>query len=143
MMKWMPLFMTTIFIDTGGFFAALIDKDPAHIHALPEMTKLKSGKSRWITTDYVLDETATLLRAKGFYSSAVQLLGLQQSSVVLKVAWIDTSRFENAYKIFTTYKDQNYSFTDCTSFAVMKELNIKSVLTTDRHFEYMGFKKIL
>ncbi len=33
------------------------------------------------------------------------------------------------------------NFTDCTSFAVMRELRLRDALTTDRHFTQMGFTR--
>ena len=46
---------------------------------------------------------------------------------------------DKARAIFFRYRDKDFSFTDCTSFAVMRELKIHEVLTTDRHFVQMGF----
>ena len=44
-----------------------------------------------------------------------------------------------ARDIFFRYLDKSYSFTECTSFVVMRELKLKDALTTDRHFRQMGF----
>jgi predicted nucleic acid-binding protein len=41
--------------------------------------------------------------------------------------------------VFFRHKDKAFSFTDCTSFAVMQELKLTHALTTDRHFKQMGF----
>ncbi|MGH7943662.1 MAG: hypothetical protein ACREH8_17335 [Opitutaceae bacterium] len=43
-------------------------------------------------------------------------------------------RFESAKVFFRKHADHGYSFTDCTSFVVMRELGISDALTTDRHF---------
>jgi len=37
------------------------------------------------------------------------------------------------------YGDKDLSFTDCTSFAVMRELRVTTVITTDDHFSRVGF----
>jgi predicted nucleic acid-binding protein len=59
-----------------------------------------------------------------------------------RVRWerIDAGRFERAVDLFFQYRDKGFSFTDCTSFAVMRELRISKALTTDRHFRQMGFQ---
>jgi len=40
------------------------------------------------------------------------------------------------------YRDKAFSFTDCTSFAVMQELRLTRALSTDRHFRQMGFQMV-
>ncbi len=47
-----------------------------------------------------------------------------------------------AWDLFVKYDDiEDLPFTDCTSFAVMKELNLKEVFTDDDHFEHVRFIK--
>jgi predicted nucleic acid-binding protein len=45
----------------------------------------------------------------------------------------------NAVSLFFQHRDKNLSFTDCTSFAVMRELRLTTVITTDGHFRQVGF----
>jgi hypothetical protein len=52
---------------------------------------------------------------------------------------IDALRAEKARSLFFRHRDKNYSFTDCTSFVVMRELRLREALTTDRHFRQVGF----
>jgi hypothetical protein len=52
---------------------------------------------------------------------------------------VESDRFERARHLFFQYRDKDLSFTDCTSVAVMRELKLIAVLTTDRHFHQMGF----
>ena len=52
---------------------------------------------------------------------------------------IDRDRAERARAIFFRYRDKDFSFTDCTSFAIMRELRLRAALTTDRHFRQAGF----
>ena len=40
------------------------------------------------------------------------------------------------------YADKDFSFTDCTSFAVMRELRLQKALTLDHHFAQMSFVAI-
>jgi predicted nucleic acid-binding protein len=44
-----------------------------------------------------------------------------------------------AWQIFEHYQDQKFSFTDCTSFAVMQEQKLSQVFTGDNHFATLGF----
>jgi hypothetical protein len=54
--------------------------------------------------------------------------------------WVDTERAEKARAVFFRHRDKDYSFTDCTSFVVMRELRLREALTTDRHFRQAGFQ---
>ena len=38
------------------------------------------------------------------------------------------------------YDDKDFSFTDCTSFVMMRRLKIVDAFTADHHFEQMGFR---
>jgi predicted nucleic acid-binding protein len=40
-----------------------------------------------------------------------------------------------AFTIFKRYTDKDFSFTDCTSFSIMKSLKLKSAFAFDKHFE--------
>ena len=41
--------------------------------------------------------------------------------------------------MFFRYRDKDFSFTDCTSFILMRELKLREALTTDHHFVQAGF----
>ncbi|MBI5212767.1 MAG: PIN domain-containing protein [Nitrospirae bacterium] len=48
--------------------------------------------------------------------------------------------FEKAWEIFLKYKDKDFSYTDCTSFAVMERLKIDIAFTFDSHFQAIKFQ---
>jgi predicted nucleic acid-binding protein len=54
-----------LFIDSGGFFALVSAKSAVHADAVAIMEESRRARRLAVTTDYVLDETATLLRARG------------------------------------------------------------------------------
>jgi len=61
-----------------------------------------------------------------------------------KYLWneIDEERFNYAWMLRNVYRDKaDMSFTDLTSFVLMKELNISRAFTGDHHFEMtnLGF----
>jgi predicted nucleic acid-binding protein len=43
-----------------------------------------------------------------------------------------------AFTIFKQYADKDFSFTDCTSFSIMKSLNLNKAFAFDKHFEQYG-----
>jgi predicted nucleic acid-binding protein len=92
-----------------------------------------------VTTDYVVDETLTLIRMRLGIAPAESWWTQVDGSSRVRHEAIDALRAEKARSVFFRHRDKEYSFTDCTSFVVMKELRLTEALTTDRHFRQMGF----
>ncbi len=114
--------------------------DPAHRRASQARDAALESGSILVTTDYVIDETLTLIRVRLTLAAAEAWWTQLDGSSRLRWEWIDVARAEKAREVFFRHRDKSYSFTDCTSFVVMKELKLKQVLTTDRHFRQMGFE---
>jgi len=54
-----------------------------------------------------------------------------------------TPEIENvAWNIFKKYSDKDFSFTDCTSFALMKQEAMSTTFTFDKHFQQYGFQTV-
>ncbi len=105
-----------------------------------------AARDRWLeragllfTTDYVLDETLTLLRFRLGLRATTTWWSQIEGSSRLRWEFISPERAEKARAIFFRYRDKDFSFTDCTSFIVMRDLKLRQVLTTDRHFSQMLF----
>jgi hypothetical protein len=113
--------------------------DPAHEACRATRDKaLRSGHTL-VTTDYVMDETLTLVRRRLSLAAAEQWWRQVDGSRRVRWERIDAARFDRALALFFQHRDKGYSFTDCTSFAVMRELTLANALTTDKHFKQMGF----
>jgi predicted nucleic acid-binding protein len=132
-----------IFVDTSGFYALLVQGDDQHPEASRLLRQAKRRKRRFVTTDYVLDETATLLKARGFVHLLARFFGNVFSSQVCRIEWMDPGRFQDTQAFFLKHADQVWSFTDCLSFRIMKELRLRDALTKDRHFRDAGFNALL
>jgi predicted nucleic acid-binding protein len=132
-----------IFVDTSGFFALLVAKDPMHARAAEVLDGARRAKHRFVTTDYVLDETATLLRARGAGHLVAGLFDAVFASNACRIVWMDADRFEVCRAFFLEHRDKDWSFTDCVSFCVMRELGLRRALTTDRHFAQARFEPLL
>ena len=131
--------MKGVFVDTAGWMACADEGDPVHKPACGARdTALEQG-NLLVTTDYIIDETLTLIRKRLGLAAVKTWWEQLEGSSRLRWEWIGTARSEKARKLFFRYRDKNYSFTDCTSFVVMQELKLKQALTTDHHFQQMSF----
>ena len=96
-----------------------------------------------VTTNFVLDENYTRLRSKIQHSAILRFKDSIRKSRQLSVVRITKTLEDQAWEIFARYDDKDFSFTDCTSFAVMRQLGITTALTFDDHFEQFGFTRVL
>jgi uncharacterized protein len=129
-----------LFVDTAGWMMMADGADPKHAAAAATRdTWLKQG-GILLTTDFVLDETLTLLRVRLGLDAAERWWEQVDASPRVTWEWIDPERAEKARRWFFRWRDKSFSFTDCTSFVVMKELRTRTALTSDRHFRQAGFQ---
>jgi uncharacterized protein len=96
-----------------------------------------------VTTDDVLDETATLLVARGLVHLVPPLLQTTLQSRACTVEWTGPAEFEQAATFLIKHLDQSWSFTDCVSFLVMRKRRLSNALTKDQHFARAGFVALL
>ncbi len=131
-----------IFIDTGAFLARHLRNDQYHPNAVAVWENLDSNREDCLTSNFVLDETFTLLGRRAGYSFAVQRAKNIYASRALAICRPDREDEINALQFFSKYADQQISFTDCISFVLMKREKINRVFSFDRHFEFAGFHVI-
>ncbi len=90
----------------------------------------------------MVDETITLLRIHCGHKVAVAFRRTLETSNLVNVFWVTQTLEKAAWKIFEKHADKNFSFTDCTSFAVMEAEAIRNVFTFDQHFAQYGFAMV-
>jgi predicted nucleic acid-binding protein len=132
--------MRAVFVDTGGWMACADLADPQNgACSAARDAVLEAGKPL-LTTDFVIDETLTLIRFRLGFVAANAWWEQIHGSARLRWERIESDRFERARHLFFQYRDKDLSFTDCTSIAVMRELKLTTVITTDHHFRQVGFE---
>ena len=113
--------------------------DPTHGRSCAARDAALEAGQTLVTTDFVLDETLTLIRLRLGLDAAEAWWHQVDGSQRVRWERVDSERFERARQAFFQHRDKGFSFTDCTSFAVMRELRLTYALTTDRHFRQAGF----
>ena len=132
-----------VFTDTSGLYALVDKNDASHATARDAVAAILRSSSRLVVTDYVIDESVTLAKARGGALVADRVLALIERSQGIRIEWIGPDRFAATRAFFRKHADHAYSFTDCSSFVVMHELRLNRALTTDRHFEEAGMEVLL
>jgi predicted nucleic acid-binding protein len=131
--------MKGLFADTAGWMACADAADPAHKDCVKARDAWLEQGGLFVTTDYVVDEALTIIRLRLGHSAAEAWWRQVDGSSRIRWEHISPARAERARSLFFRYHDKDFSFTDCTSFVVMRELKLREALTTDRHFAQMGF----
>lgn len=102
---------------------------------------MRATGTRLVTTNYVIDETATRLRYDLGLPRAIHFReALRQAERIgqLDIAWIDRRLADSAWSILQQYADVAYSFTDATSIAVARSRRIREVFAFDEDLEAAG-----
>ena len=129
-----------IFVDTGILAAAFSRFDPDHSWA---RAFLFAPKNSLATSDYVIDETLTLLRSRGRGQAALRAGEELFSGRLLRLVYLQPADIREAWRVFTSFRDKDWSFTDCTSYVVMQRLGIAEAAAFDEHFRQFGFVTVL
>jgi uncharacterized protein len=129
-----------IFVDSSGWYASMVPSEidyPAASHWLGQ------NSEPLVTTDYVIDETLTLLRARHQAHLAIafgnQLFGGQ----IAAIHFLDETEIRLAWEVFERYSDKEWSFTDCTSKVIIEKLGITKAFAFDHHFRQFGTVQVV
>ena len=123
------------FVDSGAWYALFVPDDPNHTAAVDW---LAANPGRLLTTDYVVDETLTLLRARGHKRKALDFGRAVFSGTLAVVRYLDRAEIAAAWQVFERFADKDWSFTDCTSKVVIESLAVPQALSFDKHFRQFG-----
>ena len=128
-----------LFVDTGAWYALVDSKDPDHNSAADF---IRAGNFPLVTTNFVFDETVTLIRSRLGLRIAAEFGRKLKDSGFVTLSAINYADEERAWEIFLKYKDNDFSYTDCTSFAFMERLRIAAAFSFDSHFRTMRFRVV-
>lgn len=131
-----------IFIDTGAFIARYLTQDAHHSNALKIWEQIEKSNLRCFTSNFVLDETFTLLGRWASYPFSVEKARIIFSSTRLTILRPNEEDEIQALHYFEKYSDQKISYTDCISFVLLKNQKINQVFSFDNHFAIVGYKNL-
>ncbi len=132
--------MDKIYLDTSGLKALLDINDDFHEQAVEIWKKLQQEGVQLILSNYILNETLTLLRIRCNLETTLKVRQLVlESSSAVRLIRITSEDEQDAWEWFEQDLS-GLSYTDCVSFAAMRRLGIARCLSFDRHFERAGFE---
>jgi len=129
-----------IFVDTGAWFASIVPWDANHLAAV---AWLAQNRERLITTDYILDETLTLLRVRKESDRALAIGDKLISQQLAELYLVQESDVHKAWRVFRDFADKEWSFTDCISKIVMENLDLTTAFAFDQHFRQFGTVQVV
>lgn len=124
-----------VFIDTGVWFALLVSKDPNH-----QLTNhwFKTLSEPIVTSDYVTDETLTLLSMRGEGTKAIEFGNLVIVESLAILHKVTEDQFNRSWILFQQLARAGLSFTDCSSHIVSQDLGVHTIASFDHHFQISG-----
>ena len=125
----------TVFIDSGFYIAFLVPRDQ-WFHAAEKAVR---SEFRAVTSSLVVNETVSLLQARGLLSTALAWLSEIRQDPDTQIVYVDAALQSEAWDHFPRWAASGANAVDCASFAIMQRMNIRKAFTFDRHFRAAGF----
>ena len=133
-----------LFVDTSAWIGLEDSRDQWHptARAFSEGVLFRAPRLILVTSNFVLHETCTLMKARRTHDRVIEFLDATLASPGTEVVRVDEELEEDAWAIFRRYAEHPLSFTDCTSFALMRREKLRQAFTFDEHFRMFGFETL-
>jgi len=131
------------FADTAFWIALFRRRDQFHDAALSWQRFLLGSGAVTVTTEAVCWEWMNAMSGVGTRTVAAQAFDRILRDPRVEVIPHGPGLSGEAIRLFTARSDKQWSLTDCASFAVMAQRDIREALTADAHFEQAGFRSLL
>jgi predicted nucleic acid-binding protein len=131
--------LRAVFVDTGAWVALRYRRDQHHGRARALVQRLDAEGLGLVTTEWVLAEAVTLLKARGAVEPALALGDAIQGGRLGHLAESTVERRRRAWELFVRYRGLRVGWVDCASFAVMEELGVSQFFGFDEDFVRAGF----
>lgn len=124
----------SLFVDTSVWYAAADSSDVSHGRA----KEVLAAGEMLVTTDHVLVESWVLLRNRIRRQTAERFWEALRAGVA-DIEPVGSADLEVAWQIGASFRDQDFSIVDRTSFAVMRRLGIDRAASFDDDFAIFRF----
>jgi predicted nucleic acid-binding protein len=129
-----------MFLDTSGFLCLLSKRELFHLQA----NELFAAAGPTLTHSLVISEFVPLAVSRGVHR--VGVLNFVDGVLLnpdIETVWADEALVRDGLRLLFNRVDKNYSLCDAVSFLLMRARGLTDALTTDKHFEQEGFRRLL
>lgn len=127
-------------LDTSGLLCLHHRAEPLHDEA---QAAYKAAPVR-LTHNYVLAEFIALATARRLpRMAALTFIVDLVDNPDIETVWVDEELHQQAMALVFARPDKTYSLCDAVSFVLMRQHQVTTALTTDRHFAQEGFQRLL
>ena len=128
-----------LLIDSWGWLVLEDSRDPLHEAASSVYAEAARSSGNVFTTNFVLDETISLLFHRRPFEEAARFTKGLLTSQFIEIEEVTKARFQRAFDLRLMFRDKtDISFTDLTTMIVAQDLKITDIMTGDRHFIQAG-----
>lgn len=131
-----------LFVDTGAWLAILDPRDKYHQVAVAFYREALMRYSWLLLTNLVAAETYVNVLRNAGHHKALSFLDIVEQSSSVRCIWSDQKLETRARDILRRYDDQDFSYTDAVSFALMQQRELSEVFAFDHHFSVVGFVQL-
>lgn len=135
--------MWHIFLDTSYLIALINRQDEHHDMAKAWAERLLAEQICSHLSVPIMFEIADGFARLGRREIGISLLEQMSRAENYIVHPFRAATYRNAFALYLSRRDKEWSLTDCYSFELMKELELVDALTADRHFEQFGYHILL
>lgn len=132
-----------VFLDAAYAIALSVQNDLYHERAVFLADQLEAEKTRLVTTHAVMLEIGNALSKQRYRRAAVELLQSLEADPQVEIIPLTENLYAQALQFYCKRLDKEWGLTDCVSFVVMQERKLTEALTTDEHFQQVGFRALL
>lgn len=126
----------TAFVDTSFYIARVMPRDQWHAKA---ERAVRPG-TNFFASSFIINETISLLQARGFVSAAVSFLREARLNQDISIVYPDAAMQAEGWDLFARWGGAGANAVDCVSYVVMRRMSIRKSFTFDEHFRTAGFE---
>jgi uncharacterized protein len=127
-----------VLVDSSAFLSLEDADEHSHVATADAFHELVSSGARFLSTNFVFDESYTLILSRLGRRRAIAWGESARASKLVEFVRVDEDHEQAAWTLILSFEDKDFSYTDATSFAVAQSLDIDEALSLDRHFREYG-----